>query len=424
MTVLDQPRGKGEAVSPPEPETLPANPAFSVINPRLQLAWDATSLRALMFCPRYYQLNIIEGYQAESLDLDYGLFYEAAIEIGDWVMAGGGSVDEAQARSFDWALERTGSYVPTPPGTNIHPDNPQLCCGRDHECGEGDCSGPLPSWRPWSGAYHQLWRCTHAPSPGRKKCEFALAGRWHEPPEPGDVCGAILPEGKGGGVPCGSLIETEWVWVPEHSAKHRETLLRAVIWYWEEQRGGAVEQFVFGDGKVAAQVHFTVPLGVMAGTGEEFLLCGYNDRFVTFGGELFIAERKTTGSALTRHYMDGFTPNVQIDTYDLAIVLAWPGLPIKGVMLEAHQALATGARFARRFLHRSPSQREEWRKELVGYWLTVAGRLASTGVYPMNRASCRMCRDFRDVCAKPPESRERFLKGNFKRRMWNPLAER
>ncbi len=403
MTTLDQPR-EGGAVAPPEPAELEANPAFSTINPRLQIAWDATSLRALMFCPRYYQLNIGEGWQEPvSPDLDFGRLFEDAVEVGDRVLASGGGVDEAQQASFDWALEATGRYV---------------------KCDDGLGGNNGREWQPWGGRYHQLWRCTHAPKPGRKKCEFAMAGRWHEPPEPGDVCGAILPEGKGGDVPCGSPIETKWVWVAEHTGKNRETLLRAVVWYWEELGGGVVLPFVFPDGKLAAQQHFVVELGARAPTGERYLLCGYLDRLVTFGGEVFAKEIKTTGSALTKTYMGGFTPNVQIDTYDLVIQMGLLDLPIKGIMLEACQTLVAGARFARKFLHRSPAQRAELRGELLRAWLPMAVGFAEQGHWPMNRASCKMCRFREHVCSKEPKSRERFLRDNFTRRVWNPLAER
>ncbi len=388
----------------------PPNPSFSVINPRLQLAWDATSLYALMFCARYYQLSIVEGWQAPGgVDLEYGKLFGDAVAAGDRVRALGGSVAEAQRVSFRWALENSGHY------REVH----------DHPYPPTEVSEPsYPEWVPWGGSYHQLWRCTHAPKPGRKRCEFALAKKWHEPPEPGDTCGAILPEGKGGGVPCGSLIETKWVWIPESSAKNRETLLRAVVWYWEEQVGSAVVPVVLpGTAEPGVEVHFVQLIGATAYTGEDYLICGYLDNAVEWGSDLFIKERKTTGKPLSKEYFAQFSPNVQIDHYDLAASIGLPDLPFKGIMLEAHQALVGAPRFARQFLHRSPEQREEYRKELLDHWLPKAEEMAKSGRYPMSRSQCRMC-DFNGICSKAPASRERWLRADFEQRVWNPLAPR
>ncbi len=377
------------------------NPSFSTVNPRLQLAWDATSLHALMFCAQYYKLHIVEGWRSPAgADLRYGTLFGDAVAVGDRLLALGASLADAARASFDWVLEASGT----------HPVDDT-----------GDYTG---EWVPWGGAYHQLWRCTHAPKPGHKRCEFALAKKWHEPPEPGDTCGALLPEGKGGGVPCGSRIETRWVWVPENTSKNRETLLRAVVWYWEEQRGSAVKPVVMpGTSEPGVEVHFVLPLSVKASTGEFYSICGYLDNVVSWEGNLFIKERKTTGKALNRDYFAQFSPNVQIDHYALAASIMFPSLPLKGIMLEAHQTLVGSARFARQFLRRSAVQREEYFRELITHWLPLAEIYAETGDYPMSRSQCRMC-DFNGICAKEPASRERWLRADFERRMWNPLAPR
>ncbi len=378
------------------------NPSFSRLAPRLQLAWDATSLNALMTCARFYQLRIIMGWVGpKGPDLEYGTLFGDAVAVGDRVLALGGGLEKAARASFAWVLSNSGSYFE-----------------KDH-FGE-----TVKVWEPWGGVYAQLWRCTHKPKPGLKRCEFALAGKWHAPPEPGDVCGAMLPEGKGGGVPCGSAIETKWVWVPESGPKNRETLLRAVCWYWEDQKGSLVKPVVLpGSKNPGVEVHFNVPLGVKAETGEEFSICGYLDNVVKWGEELYIKERKTTGKALNREYFAQFSPNVQIDHYDLASTILFPNLPLHGIMLEAHQTLVGGARFARQFLRRTGATREEYKRELIEHWLPLAWAFAKSGHYPMSRSQCRMC-DFNDICAKDPISRERWLSADFVQRVWNPSEPR
>lgn len=380
--------GSERGAPPPSP--------WSTVNPALQIAWDATSLSALMTCARFYKLRIVDGWAAPAgAHLEYGTLFGDAIAVGDRVLALGGSLEEAASESFKWVLEASGEYF-------LDPANDER-------------------WRPWGGVYAQLWRCTHKPKPGRKRCEFALAGKWHEPPEPGEVCGAMLPEGKGGGVPCGSAIETRWVWVPDNGPKNRETLLRAVVWYWEEQVGSMVRPVVLpGTRRPGVEVHFVLPLGVRASTGEDYLICGYLDNVVEWGVDMFIKERKTTSKALNREYFAQFSPNVQIDHYDLAAQIMFPTLPLQGIMLEAHQTLVGGARFARQFLRRSAAARAEYKRELIDYWLPLAARYAESGNYPMSRSQCRMC-DFNGICAKEPISRERWLRAEFERRPWNPL---
>jgi len=67
-----------EQITKDQPQRL----SFSSIEPRLQLAWDSTSLGALKTCPRYYKYSILDGYvtHAESIHLRFGLEYHSAME--------------------------------------------------------------------------------------------------------------------------------------------------------------------------------------------------------------------------------------------------------------------------------------------------------------------------------------------------------
>ena len=58
--------------------------------------------------------------------------------------------------------------------------------------------------------------------------------------------------------------------------------------------------------------------------------------------------------------------------------------------------------------------REEWLAD-IGFWLGQADAFAQRGEWPMNRVNCWLC-DFKEVCAKPKEGRERFLKADFVKR--------
>lgn len=59
------------------------NTSFSKKKENLQLAWDSVSRGALLTCPRYYQLTIIEGYstKSENIHFVFGIGTHGAYEI-------------------------------------------------------------------------------------------------------------------------------------------------------------------------------------------------------------------------------------------------------------------------------------------------------------------------------------------------------
>ena len=171
------------------------------------------------------------------------------------------------------------------------------------------------------------------------------------------------------------------------------------------------------------QQDIEVELPFTAYTGETFTLHGRLDAGVRYGSEAFLKEVKTTKQALGKYYYASFSPDTQIDTYDLIGWLAskvGDGLfgksvtRLSGVMLEAHQALVSGTRWGMHRLYRTRSQREEWLED-IGYWLGLAGKYAQADRWPMNKANCWHC-DFNTICSKPKEERERYLRADFEQR--------
>jgi len=55
--------------------------SFSTKEPKLQIAWDSTSLGALKRCPRYYEYNIVLGYRTrgENIHFSFGSFYNNSL---------------------------------------------------------------------------------------------------------------------------------------------------------------------------------------------------------------------------------------------------------------------------------------------------------------------------------------------------------
>lgn len=371
----------------------PPASAWSTLNPRLQVGVDATSLRSMMTCWRQYQLRIIEGWRGSKLDLEFGDYYDRALTAGDRTRAEGGSVADAQAASLRVALDVSGTRDET-----------------------GD-------WVPWGGQYVPVWQCSGTERPehlGKRKCPFAFKRNWQLGYAPA-LCGN-----------CGSPTVEEEHYVPLDKVKHRMNLLRAVAWYWEEFGASDPVRVVVAEDppRALTQLSFQLPTGVFTAAGEEFYLCGHLDGLAEDDIERWTRERKTTKSALGGFYFDGFSPDPQIDMYDLAGSILFPDVDLAGVMLEACSLIQDGARFARHPLRRTEPLREEFWKDLSEYWLPEVDRLAArrnpdgTPVdYPMSRSSCRMC-EFRGICTMEPRTRERFLAANFTRDRWDPMVPR
>jgi len=69
---------------------------FSASQPKLQTAWDSTSIGYLLSCPRKYQYAIVEGMQPGKMSppLEFGILFHSCLEYFHKCRAGGMSVDE------------------------------------------------------------------------------------------------------------------------------------------------------------------------------------------------------------------------------------------------------------------------------------------------------------------------------------------
>jgi hypothetical protein len=87
-------------------QSLVWNTSFSMALPTLQLAWDSVSLGALKFCPRYYQLTIVEGWEprARSVDLSFGIWLHESRERYYHARARGGDHAEGLRAALHHAL--------------------------------------------------------------------------------------------------------------------------------------------------------------------------------------------------------------------------------------------------------------------------------------------------------------------------------
>lgn len=351
--------------------------------PHLQVAWDSSSLGPLMRCPREYQLRIIEGWRPSggNVHLTFGRLNAGAAEVYKKSRLEGMGKEIATLRAMEWAIVH--SWDPT--------------------------SGPF------GGSYEEQWRCTgttpYKNAKGNKaKCPWSHSGQWFPLPAP-EPCS------------CGSATETVRHWVAEDQYKDRPHLIRLVVgWCDSQPEEGGIELVQFPNGTPAVELSWSLLLPFTAQDGHRHVLCGHFDTIDRLGNEHFISDNKTTKKALAPQYWAQYSPNVQVDTYNLAGAVLYPALDIKGVRIDAAQVLTEGVRFGSRNFYVSEEKNEEYLEELKHY-LTRAEEYAVAGHWPMNRTACLIC-PFKSVCSLDPSRREDHLKAHFVKEHWNPLEER
>jgi hypothetical protein len=338
-----------------------------------------------MFCPRSYKYGIIDGWRGSAIDLEFGIFFASATEVFAKAIIAGKSKQEAQLLAVRRAVEDS------------------------YEEDRG----------PWGGGYANEWRCEgttkYKNAKGNAaKCPYSHKGKWF----PGDgpsTCGE-----------CGSCTITERRYQPGDRVKNRHTLVRLVAWYCEEQADdyaqSGLRPYAFPDGTPAVELSFKLPLPWKSSAGDQYILAGHMDGIKTHGNDPLVTDNKTTKGAITQNYWRQYSPNGQVDTYDLAGNLLFPELGIKGVAIEAAQVTANGANFATQVFYRTEGQREETLKE-IGWWIKQAEQFAIDDYWPMNKTNCKMC-TFNGICSKDPAMRAMYLKADFKQKRWNPLEER
>jgi PD-(D/E)XK nuclease superfamily len=238
-------------------------------------------------------------------------------------------------------------------------------------------------------------------------------------------------------------------WDPEPRTKSEElktkpNLLRSVVWYLEHYNPDPAETVVLANGKPAVELSFRFELDFFPTAGANVIgrlelgkgieygeplhyysLCGHLDRVVSFNGDLFVMDRKTTTSTLGSYFFEKFDTDNQMSLYTLAGQVLLKS-PIRGVIIDGIQVAVGFSRFVRSFTFRTPDQLDDWLAD-TQRWLKSAEACAVEGFWPMNDTSCDKfggC-EFRGICSKSPAVRERFLEAEFrKEEPWNPLKPR
>ena len=214
-------------------------------------------------------------------------------------------------------------------------------------------------------------------------------------------------------------------WTSGDKYKNRFTLVRTVVWYLDQHQEDELRTAILANGKPAVELPFEMPAGYTAFTGEDFVLCGKLDRIVTFQGNYYVSDIKTTQSTIGDYYFKKYTPDNQVTVYTMAGSSIY-GIPVDGLIIDACQIAIEFSRFARGLIERSEAQLVEWQEEL-GYWLMNMSHCAEREVWPRNDAACGLyggCH-FRPVCSQSnPTAATKVLEGSYRERMWDPLKNR
>jgi hypothetical protein len=207
-------------------------------------------------------------------------------------------------------------------------------------------------------------------------------------------------------------------WQSEDHFKNKDTLVRSVVWYLEEFKDDPCETVILADGKPAVELTFTFQLS------DEIWLAGHLDRLVSYSGDFYVQDQKTTGATLGAYYFNRYSPDNQVSLYSLAADIIYK-TPVAGVMIDAAQIAAGFTRFARGLIPRTKDQMAEWLDDAI-YHIKETWRAAEHG-YPMNDKACQLyggC-EFLEVCSKSPRVRQDYLDGGFRKvGPTNPLEVR
>lgn len=216
----------------------------------------------------------------------------------------------------------------------------------------------------------------------------------------------------------------------------KETLTRTVVWYLDQFADDRVETLMKKDGSPMVEYSFALPIDEVEYKGQktQILYCGHMDRPAKFQGRNYCTDYKTTLYELTPDFFAAFKPSGQMSGYNIAghIILA-DGC--HGIMIDGIQLGVNYSRFRRSIISYTPEEIEEDIRD-IREWVKLAMQYAEADYWPKQPTACGRyfktrereiidtgCQ-FREICSKPPNVREIYLKGKFVKRNWDPLVPR
>jgi hypothetical protein len=209
---------------------------------------------------------------------------------------------------------------------------------------------------------------------------------------------------------------------PGPNTHTKETLIRAITLYLLHFWDDPAVPIPLADGKPAVEVDIRYPFTVI--NDKQFYIIVHIDSIVSFRGDLYFKDVKTTGGYLNDQFFSKFEIDNQMRLYDLSANV-FIDQPLSGGIIDAVRTQVNGVNLQRYPFEIHPSRRQEFIDDLES-WLRLATFYAENNLYPQNETACTHyggCQ-FLNVCKKPPHQREHFLRTEFVRKTWDPVEPR
>lgn len=197
-------------------------------------------------------------------------------------------------------------------------------------------------------------------------------------------------------------------WDSDHNLKTRATLIRTIVWYLEQFRDDPALPVRLATGAPAVELSFALPVD------NDITLVGHLDRLADYANDLYVVDEKTTGTTISSHYFNQFSPDTQMSLYTFAGTAVF-GSPVKGVIIDAAQIAVGFSRFERGVTMRTQGQLNEWYDSAMDTILRTQAATRSGDPLPMNTTACGNyggC-EFRAICSRDPGVRRNYLEGDF-----------
>lgn len=206
----------------------------------------------------------------------------------------------------------------------------------------------------------------------------------------------------------------------DHNTKNRETLIRTIVWYFDHFAEDHYTTYITSEGKAAVEFTFQLPVD------EGITFSGHIDRLcLDPEGNLFVHDQKTTGTTIGPYYFKGFKPDIQFSLYTLAAKIIYKA-PVKGVIVDAAQIAVGFTRFGRTPILHTDDELNEFYEETMTL-VELTQRYTRDNYFPRRPSACGNYGGcvFREVCSRPPQVRENFLRADFVRGpLWDPMKVR
>ena len=217
----------------------------------------------------------------------------------------------------------------------------------------------------------------------------------------------------------------QWT-TPAEPRRTRDMLGRLLTAYADELYEGAVQP-VEREGRAANEDHWKLPGGTYP-DGRPWVLCGSLDSRVTFAGQHYVRERKTTTAGL-QTYWKSYVPRVQLWLYDWAESIMFPqghaGVILEVARIGETKTWGPEVEFDRRIFARSAWQRGAFLMSLNAAIARYWGQWKADK-FLLNETACGNyggC-PFRRACDAPTEAERQVVLDMEQPRgvVFNPLA--